>query len=271
MRPACCLQIGETVTASSFVLDGAAYSVPDRRILAPLTLELAPGRVHGVIGPNGSGKSTLIKMLARQLAPSAGRISFDGRPLPDWRDREFARAVSYMPQFTPAADGMNVRELVALGRFPWHGTLGRFTELDGAKVEDALARTGLCGFAERTVDTLSGGERQRAWLALMLAQDTGCILLDEPTSALDIAHEGEMLKVVQEISRERRATVVVVLHDINLAARTCDSILALRDGELIAQGAAQSIMAPEVLAAVYGVPMGVLQHPTRGDPIGYVL
>ncbi len=259
------------MTSPLFHLSGVRFSVPGRVILEPLDLGLAPGRIYGLIGPNGSGKSTLVKMLARQIQPSGGTISFDDKPLSDWSDRTFARRVAYMPQFTPAADGMNVRELVSLGRFPWHGTLGRFTEQDAEKVEAAITRTGLEPFAERLVDTLSGGERQRVWLALMLAQDTSCILLDEPTSALDIAHEGEVLSLVQEISRERGVTVVVVLHDINLAARTCDDIVALRAGKLVAHGPATEIMAPETLAEIYGVPMGVLPHPTRGEPIAYVL
>ncbi|MDR6872159.1 iron complex transport system ATP-binding protein [Bosea sp. BE125] len=253
----------------SFTVPGRA--VPGRDILKPLSLALEPGRIHGLIGPNGSGKSTLVKLLARQLAPSAGSARFAGLPLEHWRDRAFARRVAYMPQFTPAADGMSVRELVALGRFPWHGTLGRFTAEDAQHVEQALARTDLLGMAQRMVDTLSGGERQRAWLALMFAQAGDCILLDEPTSALDIAHEAQMLKLVREISRERGATVIVVLHDINLAARSCDDILALRDGRLVAHGPVAAIMQPDVLGAIYGVPMGVMPHPSRDELIGYVL
>lgn len=259
------------VSEFGFQLESAHFSVPGRDILQPLDLTLDPARVHGLIGPNGSGKSTLVKLLARQLSPSGGKIAFGGRSLGEWRDRELARHIAYMPQFTPGADGMNVRELVALGRFPWHGALGRFSKTDEEKVEAALARTGLNAFADRQVDTLSGGERQRVWFALMLAQDTACILLDEPTSALDIAHEGQMLDLVREISRERGVTVIVVLHDINLAARVCDDIVALREGRLIAQGRASDVMTPDVLGRIYGVPMGVLAHPTRGDPLGYVL
>lgn len=262
---------GAGASSAGFDLTGVRFSVPGRDILQPLDLTLEPGRVHGLIGPNGSGKSTLVKLLARQLTPDGGRIVFAGRALGDWHDRDFARHVAYMPQFTPGADGMNVRELVALGRFPWHGTLGRFSETDARKVEAALEWTGMISLADRQVDTLSGGERQRAWFALMLAQDTKCILLDEPTSALDIAHEGQMLELVRTISRERGVTVIVVLHDINIAARTCDDIVALREGRLVAQGRAEEVMTPDVLGRIYGVPMGVLPHPTRGEPMGYVL
>lgn len=255
-------------------LEGLRYAVPGREILAPLTLTLAPGRVHGLIGPNGSGKSTLLKLLARQLAPSGGTIRFAGRALTDWSDRDFARRVAYMPQFTPPTDGMTVRELVALGRFPWHGALGRFTAIDAARVAAAIERTGLAPLAGRTVDSLSGGERQRVWIALLLAQDSRCLLLDEPTSALDIAHQVEVLSLVRDLAHggsDEGLAVVVVLHDINLAARTCDELIALRGGRVIAQGPAGALMQPAMLSEIYGVAMGVLTHPQRGEPLGYVL
>lgn len=256
----------------------AAFTAGDRAILSPLTLDLPAGRVYGLIGPNGSGKSTLLKMLARQIAPTGGAISFDGRPLTAWTGRAFAREVAYMPQFMPASDGMNVRELVGLGRYPWHGALGRFTAEDEARVEAAIQRTGLSAFRERAVDSLSGGERQRAWLALMLAQGARCLLLDEPTSALDIAHQMEVLAILRELGDEAGTgaeagamTVIVILHDINLAARTCDALLALRGGRLIAQGPCGEIMQPEHLRAIYGLDMGVMAHPVSGAPMSYVL
>lgn len=262
------------VSTPLWQLSEVSFAVPGREILAPLSLSLAPGGVYGLIGPNGSGKSTLLKLLARQQAPSGGTIRFENRPLADWRARDFARAVAYMPQFTPATDGMSVRELVALGRFPWHGTLGRFTAADRAKVESAIARTDLAALADRSVDSLSGGERQRAWVALMLAQEPRCLLLDEPTSALDIAHQSEVLALVRRLCRSPEGeamTVVVVLHDINLAVRTCDELIALRGGRVLAQGPAADLVTPDLLGALYGLPMGVIPHPVRGEPMGYVL
>ncbi len=253
-------------------MDGLAFNVGERRILAPLDLSLAAGRVYGLIGPNGSGKSTLLKILARQQAPSAGTARFEGRALGAWSGRAFARRVAYMPQFTPPADGMNVRELVALGRYPWHGALGRFGAQDHARVDAAIARTGLAAMEHRAVDTLSGGERQRAWLAMMLAQDARCLLLDEPTSALDIGHQMEVLSIIRDLSRAGAGiSVIVVLHDINLAARTCDDLIALRGGRLVAHGPAPAIMQPQVLEEIYGLPMGVLPHPVSGQPMSYVL
>ncbi|HYG86784.1 MAG TPA: ATP-binding cassette domain-containing protein [Azospirillum sp.] len=253
-----------------YEVDGVGFAAGGRPIVSGLTFRLEPGRIHGLVGPNGSGKSTLIRMLARQQAPGAGRIRFLGEDLGSLGDRAFARAVAYMPQFTPPAESLTVRELVALGRFPWHGALGRFGAEDAAKVAAALADTGLEPLANRLVDSLSGGERQRAWLAMMVAQDARCLLLDEPTSALDIAHQVEMLELVRTLSRARGLGAVVVLHDINMAARVCDDILALRGGRLIAQGPPAAIMTGEALAGIYGIAMGTLPHPATGQPIGYV-
>ncbi|MPT22753.1 MAG: ATP-binding cassette domain-containing protein [Starkeya sp.] len=242
----------------------AAFTAGDRAILSPLTLDLLAGRVYGLIGPNGSGKSTLLKMLARQITPTGGAIRFDGRPLTAWTGRAFAREVAYMPQFMPASDGMNVRELVGLGRYPWHGALGRFTAEDEARVEAAIQRTGLSAFRDRAVDSLSGGERQRAWLALMLAQGARCLLLDEPTSALDIAHQIEVLALVRDLSHAKKLSVIAVLHDINMAARFCDEILALSGGHLVARGAPGDIVTPPQLEAIYGLRMEVLNRAGGG-------
>lgn len=257
--------------APLYSLKDVGLAIGGRRIVEPLSLDLDPGRVVGVVGSNGSGKTSLLRMLGRQQVPTSGAIALLGRPLDTYRDRELARRVAYMPQFTPPADGMTVRELVALGRFPWHGALGRFGAEDARKVEQALESAGLAHLAGRLVDSLSGGERQRAWLAMMLAQDTSCLLLDEPTSALDIAHQVEMLRLVRDLGRERSIGAVIVLHDVNMAARYCDEMIALKNGRLIARGTPEEIVRPETLAAIYGVAMGILPHPATGQPIGYVI
>jgi iron complex transport system ATP-binding protein len=255
---------------SLFGLDTVGVTIGARAILADVSLRLEPGKIHGLIGANGSGKSTLLKLLARQTRPTSGTIWFSGAEIGALPPRAFARAVAYMPQFTPPAEGMTVDELVALGRFPWHGAFGRFGAEDRAKVAAALVDTGLDALAGRLVDTLSGGERQRAWLAMMLAQDTRCLLLDEPTSALDIAHQVEVLKLVRSLNRARGLAAVVVLHDVNMAARLCDEIVALKRGRLIASGAPAALMTPERLAEIYDLDMGILPHPESGEPIGYV-
>jgi iron complex transport system ATP-binding protein len=254
-----------------FELQSVSFSVAGRVLLRPLDLSIAPRRVVGLIGHNGSGKSTLMKLLARQQAASTGTIRFAGKALKDWVNRPFARKVAYLPQQTPLAAGMLVKELVGLGRYPWHGALGRFGAADRIKVDEAIQVTDIAPFADRLVETLSGGERQRAWLAMLVAQAPECLLLDEPTSALDVAHQIEVLTLVQRLSREGGLGVVVVLHDINMAARFCDEIIALRCGEIIARGTPDEIMQEKQLQTIYGVPMGILTPPKGRAPISYVL
>ncbi|MFD2237267.1 ABC transporter ATP-binding protein [Aureimonas populi] len=253
-----------------FELSGVGFSAGGREILKGLDLTLEAGRIVGVIGPNGSGKSTLVKLLARQEAPSAGRIRFLGREIGAGSARGFARRLAYLPQFMPPAEGMNVEEFVALGRFPWHGTFGRFTGQDRAKVEEAIEQTDLRPFRSRLVDSLSGGERQRVWLAMLLAQDARCLVLDEPTSALDISHQAEMLELVRDLARARDLSVVVILHDINMAARICDRLIALGGGQVVADGPPGAIMNPQTLERIYGIGMGIFTHPLSGAPVGYV-
>jgi len=159
---------------------------------------------------------------------------------------------------------------VALGRYPWHGALGRFGTADREKVEEAMALTDVVTFADRVVDTLSGGERQRVWLAMLVAQDAECLLLDEPISALDVAHQVEVLSLVHRLSQEKGLGVVVVLHDVNLAARFCDEIIALHKGRLISRGAPSQIMTADRLQSIYGIAMGVLPHPDTGQPLSFV-
>jgi iron complex transport system ATP-binding protein len=255
---------------ATFTLKNASFEVPGRTLLQPLSLTFPPGKVTGLIGHNGSGKSTLLKMLGRHHAASSGEVLLNQQPVGRWNSKAFARQVAYLPQQLPAAEGMTVRELVAIGRYPWHGALGRFGQEDRDRVEDAIAQVGLNAFAGRLVDSLSGGERQRAWLAMMVAQNSRCLLLDEPTSALDIAHQVEVLALIKDLSQQRGLTVIAVLHDINMAARYCDHLVALRQGAMIAEGDAEAIMQAEVLGAIYGIPMGILPHPQGGAPVSFV-
>nr|WP_245455721.1 ATP-binding cassette domain-containing protein [Neorhizobium lilium] len=256
--------------ASLFTLEQATVSAGARILLQPLTIALPARRIIGLIGHNGSGKSTLIKLLARQQPLTGGTISFDGKGLDEWRSRPFARKVAYLPQQTPNTAGMLVSELVALGRYPWHGALGRFGLQDNRMVEEAMELTDVTSYRDRLVETLSGGERQRVWLAMLVAQNADWLLLDEPTSALDIAHQVEVLSLVRRLTEERGLGVVVVLHDVNMAARFCDEILALHSGMLIARGTPEDIVTPNQLQAIYGTRMGVMRHPDTGHPVSYV-
>ncbi|MFG1461344.1 ATP-binding cassette domain-containing protein [Xanthobacter sp. DSM 24535] len=254
--------------APLFRIEHASFAANGRALVGPITLTLPAGALIGLIGHNGSGKSTLLKMLARQH-PAQGTIHLNGRPLAHWGARAFAREVAYLPQTTPGSSGLLVKELVALGRYPWHGALGRFGMRDRAKVAQALEMTDLTSLGDRLVDTLSGGERQRAWIAMLVAQDTKCLLLDEPISALDIAHQIEILTMIRSLAQTRKIGVVAVLHDVNMAARFCDHIVALHGGGVIAQGPPLEILQPAPLEAIYGIPMGVIASPETGLPLCY--
>ena len=248
-----------------FAIDNLSVDVPGRRLLDGITLNLPEGQVIALIGHNGSGKSTLLKVLARQVAAD-GRIAFEGRPLSGWRPRDYARRLAFLPQTTPPAEGMLVRELVALGRYPWHGALGRFGPRDHEAVAAAMQECGVAPFADRLVDTLSGGERQRVWLAMMVAQQAGTLLLDEPISALDIAHQVEVLALIRRMCHDQQRSAVIVLHDVSMAARFCDHIVALKRGRLAMQGSPAELIRPDALHAIYGLPMQVLTK-DDGTPV----
>ncbi|GLK75895.1 iron-hydroxamate transporter ATP-binding protein [Methylopila jiangsuensis] len=254
---------------AGFELDGATFAVAGRTLLQPVSARFEPGRVVGLIGHNGSGKSTLLKLLARQETPTGGAIRLDGRPIGAWSARAFAREVAYLPQNPPLATGLKVKELVALGRYPWHGALGRFSKADADAVREAMALTDVEAFAERLADELSGGERQRVWLAMLVAQQARWLLLDEPTSALDIAHQIEVLGLVETLSETRGLGVIVVLHDVNMAARFCDDLVALHGGRLIARGGPADVIAPDRLEEIYGVAMDVIPHPSTNALLAF--
>ncbi|WP_417565834.1 ABC transporter ATP-binding protein [Marinobacter sp.] len=238
-------------------------------ILRNINLGFREGEVTALLGHNGSGKSTLLKVLARQLTPSSGDIHLLGRAFQHTGAREFARNVGYLPQNPPGTDGLTVRELVALGRYPWRGPLGRYNEDDHRLINQAIDDTGLRQFRHRSVDSLSGGERQRAWIAMLLAQQTLCLLLDEPISALDVKHQVETLRLVHHLAEDRALTVIVVLHDVDLAARFCDRLVALKEGQLVADGSPREIMDTGILESIYGVPMGVTER-APGQWVSYV-
>ncbi|TJZ89841.1 ATP-binding cassette domain-containing protein [Paracoccus gahaiensis] len=248
-----------------FSLRNLSVDVPGRRLLDDISLDLPQGRMIALIGHNGSGKSTLLKVLARQGA-ATGQVSFEGRPLSDWRARDHARRLAFLPQTLPPAEGMLVRELVALGRYPWHGALGRVTPADRNAIARAMAECGVEAFADRLVDSLSGGERQRVWLAMMVAQQAGTLLLDEPISALDIAHQVEVLALVRRMCHQGGRSAVIVLHEVNMAARFCDHIVALKGGRVVLQGSPADLMRPETLHRIYGLRMEVLTRPD-GPPV----
>ncbi len=249
-----------------FQLNDISFSLPERTLLHDINLQFAPNRVYGLIGHNGSGKSTLLKLLTRQISPSAGSLLLDNRPAAAYSAREYARQVAYLPQHLPAATSLTARELVAMGRYAWSGLLGRGAD-DQAAVEEAFALTHTERFADQIVDTLSGGERSRIWLAMCLAQQSRFLLLDEPLAALDIAHQIEVMALVNSLSRRLNLGVVIVIHDINLAAQYCDELIALKQGRLLKQGRPSEIMTAAVLKEIYSVDMNIIAHPHSGRPV----
>lgn len=251
----------------AFKVAAASFAVDGRTLLHPIDLTVPPGSFVGLIGHNGSGKSTFLKLLARQQEATAGAISYGGRRLADWSGREFAQRVAYLPQAIPAATGLTVAELVAFGRYPWRGAFAPLGATDRAAIAAATARCGLDAMADRLVDTLSGGERQRAWLAMLVAQDARFLLLDEPVSALDLGQQVDVLTLLHDLARHEGKGVVAVLHDVNMAARFCDEIVALRGGSLMVRGAPDAIMRTETLERIYDLPMHVLPHPEGGARI----
>lgn len=244
-----------------FDVIAAGYAIDGKPLLHPTDIRFEQGTVYGLIGHNGSGKSTLLKLLARQYPCSGGEICFDAVPLTHWSNKAFARQVAYLPQHLPLAESLTGRELIAFGRYPWHGLLGRQTAEDREQIDRAIALTGTAALAERLVETLSGGERQRIYLAMLIAQQSRFLLLDEPLAALDVAHQAEVMALIHRLSRELELGVIVVIHDINMAARYCDQLVALHSGRILAQGTPAELMQPQPLQAIYGVAMQVLTAP----------
>ncbi|PJK30881.1 ABC transporter ATP-binding protein [Minwuia thermotolerans] len=236
-------------------------------ILSVDGLSLATDRVTAILGHNGSGKSTLLSLLARQRGPTRGSILLDGTQLTSIGQRQFARQVAFLPQRLSEVPGLSVRELCGLGRFPWRGALGRWTDDDHAAVEEALKLTDLLHLRERLVDELSGGERQRAWIAMLLAQQSPVLLLDEPISALDLAHQVDILTLLRDLNGRAGRGVIVILHDINLAARFAHRLLVLKGGRIAFDGSPQKILDRETLSDLFGTRIVLVDHPGRELPL----
>nr|WP_244773733.1 ABC transporter ATP-binding protein [Alysiella crassa] len=217
------------------------------------------------MGHNGSGKSTLLKMLVRQHRPTSGEILLDNKALDEYSSRDYAKQLAYLPQHLPAAASLTAEELVKMGRYAWTGLTGRETAEDRAACKRAFELTHTEKFRHKFVDNLSGGERSRVWLAMCLAQQSRFLLLDEPLAALDIAHQLEVMELVKSLSRQLNLGVIIVIHDINLAARYCDELLALHGGRVLKSGTPDEIMTTEVLRDIYSVNMSIMRHPISGD------
>jgi iron complex transport system ATP-binding protein len=239
----------------------------DRVVIDGLALEIVKGTITALVGPNGAGKSTLLKALARLLTPSGGAVYLDGKAISTLPTAAIARELAILPQGPSAPPGLTVRELVEQGRFPHVGALRMLRVQDHTAITAALELTGMTAFDNRPLDGLSGGERQRAWIALTLAQDTPILLLDEPTTFLDIGHQLEVLDLVARLNRERQMTIVLVLHDLNQAARYADRMVALNHGRIVADGPPQAVLTPALLESVFKVRVNIVTDPASGTPV----
>ncbi|AXK32315.1 ABC transporter ATP-binding protein [Streptomyces armeniacus] len=244
----------------------------DRAVVEGLDLEVPDGQVTVVVGPNACGKSTTLRALGRLLKPRRGSVLLDGQELARIPTRKIAQAVGLLPQTPVAPEAITVADLVSRGRQPHQHWWQQWSEADERAVVDAMDRTDVTALAERPVDELSGGQRQRVWLAMALAQETDLLLLDEPTTYLDIAHQVEVLDLVRQLAApnaagERGRTVVMVLHDLNQAARYADHLVAMQQGRIAAQGSPGDIVTAELVSEVFGLESVVVPDPVTGSPL----
>lgn len=246
---------------------GFRYPTAPRAALRDLSLRIARGALCAVIGPNGSGKSTLLKLLVGALEPPSGQVLYQGLRLSAWGRRSFARHVGVVPQIEQPTFPLAAREIVAMGRYPHLGLLGRESAADRRVIADAMTRCDVLDLADRPFSTLSGGERQRVRIARALAQQPETLVLDEPTVSLDIQHEMEIFELLKEL-RADRATVVVVTHNLNLAARYAGQLLLLDQGELVAQGPPAEVLYRAAIERVYRWPVALAEHPGPGPDAG---
>ncbi|MGX5770002.1 ABC transporter ATP-binding protein [Microbacterium trichothecenolyticum] len=242
-------------------------SYGDRTIVDGLDLVIPPGRITAIVGANGCGKSTLLRALARLISPREGQVVLDGKALHGRPTKEIARTLGLLPQSPIAPEGIAVADLVGRGRHPHQKLLARWSAQDYEVVAQALASTGIEELADRSVDELSGGQRQRAWIAMALAQQTDILLLDEPTTFLDVAHQVEVLDLLTDLNHDRGTTIVMVLHDMNLAARYADHLFALRSGRVVASGAPRDVMTSDLIRDVFDLDALVVADPVSGSPI----
>jgi iron complex transport system ATP-binding protein len=239
----------------------------DRTVVDGLDLDVVAGTITAVIGPNGCGKSTLLRALGRLLKPTAGQVVLDGKRIDRVPTREVAKVLGLLPQAPSAPEGLTVADLVARGRHPHQAWYRQWSADDEDAVAQALDWTGIADLAERPVDQLSGGQRQRAWISMALAQGTDLLLLDEPTTFLDLAHQVDVLELVRRLHSDAGRTVVMVLHDLNLAARYADRLVAMRDGYIVAAGKPAEVITEELLAEVFGLAARVIPDPVAGTPL----
>jgi ABC-type cobalamin/Fe3+-siderophores transport system ATPase subunit len=251
----------------TLVADGVSLGYDGELVVNGLSVSIPPGEVSVIVGANASGKSTLLRGLARLLKPKAGAVLLDGEAIHRMRTREVATKLGMLPQQPIAPDGITVVDLVGRGRHPHQRWFRQWSATDEAVVAEALRATGIADLADRPVDELSGGQRQRVWIALTLAQGTPLMLLDEPTTFLDLAHQVEVLDLLAELNEREARTVVLVLHDLNLACRYAHQLLVMKDGTIVAQGPPDQVITAELVDDVFGLRCQVVPDPLTATPL----
>ncbi|MET9659685.1 ABC transporter ATP-binding protein [Streptomyces sp. NPDC006510] len=252
--------------ASRLAARGVTVGYGGRTVIDELDVAIPPGVITTIIGPNGCGKSTLLRTLTRLLKPAGGTVVLDGEDIAGLRTRDVAKKLGLLPQAPVAPEGLTVADLVARGRHPHQSWLRQWSSDDAGVVERALAMTGVSELAGRPVDSLSGGQRQRVWISMTLAQGTDLLLLDEPTTYLDLAHAIDVLDLVDDL-HESGCTVVMVLHDLNLATRYSDNLIVMRAGSVLAQGHPREVITAELLHEAFGLRAEVIDDPVGDRPL----
>ncbi|MEW2360222.1 ABC transporter ATP-binding protein [Spirillospora sp. NPDC029432] len=247
--------------------EGLEIGYGDRPVVKDLSVRIPPGRITMVVGPNACGKSTFLRGLARLIGPSAGTVCLGGTDIRALPSRKVATELGILPQTPVAPEGITVVDLVGRGRYPHQGWFRRWTPADDDAVAAAMAATGTLELAGRPIDELSGGQRQRVWIAMALAQRTGILLLDEPTTYLDVSHQVEVLDLLADLNAREGTTVVAVLHDLNLACRYGDHLIAMKDGRVVTEGAPSEVVTEEVVTDLFGMPCRVVADPVSGTPL----
>ncbi|RPK54197.1 putative siderophore transport system ATP-binding protein YusV [Streptomyces sp. ADI96-02] len=245
---------------------GITVGYGGRTVIDGLDVAIPPGVITTIIGPNGCGKSTLLRTLTRLLKPAGGTVVLDGEDIGTLRTKDVAKKLGLLPQAPVAPEGLTVADLVARGRHPHQSWLRQWSSDDADVVRRALAMTGVADLADRPVDSLSGGQRQRVWISMTLAQGTDLLLLDEPTTYLDLAHAIDVLDLVDDL-HESGCTVVMVLHDLNLATRYSDNLVVMRDGAVLAQGHPRDVVTAELLHDAFGLHARVIDDPVGDRPL----
>ncbi|WP_113928778.1 ABC transporter ATP-binding protein [Bacillus sp. P14.5] len=235
-------------------------------IVEDLNITIPKGKISTIIGPNGCGKSTVLNTMARIIKQKSGVVSLDGKAVHKQSTEEVARIMAILPQDPKAMEGLTVRDLVSFGRFPYQKGFGKLRKEDEEMIDWALSATGMSEFSIRSIHDLSGGQRQRVWIALALAQGTDLLLLDEPTTFLDLAHQLEILELLKKLNEEEGKTIVMVIHDLNQAARFAHYMIALKDGSLIKTGTPYEIMTPAVLREVFSIEAKIVNDPRTNKP-----